>query len=587
MFKTHLRILSGILGASLVLVSCGGGGGDGEGGQGGDGNMGGMGGAPVKPSACTGTIDPGPAIIRRLNRFEYNNTVKDLLGTGLRPADEFPVEEKPHGFDNNAEALTVSPLLSEQYMLASERLANDYLDRNFAMIATRFGCTGTSDPATPAGEDACARRAFQSLGRSGYRLPIPADELKVLMDVYAQGKASAATLGFRNGLRVGLMTLLQSPRFLYRVEMGMAPLEGEKVARLDPHETATRLSYLLWGTQPDGTLRTAADQNKLVTKEEIAAQVDRMLKDTRARTMVKRFHDEWLELDRIDNIDKDTKVFKNFTKGVIGPMGQETERFLDVVVWQGGGDFTSMLTAPYTYVEQSLAKFYGFTNYVSPIGGDGMPNGTIAKVDLDPVKTKRGGLLTQGTFMASLAGPNQSSPVKRGQFVREKLLCQTLPPPPPDLIVSLPPLDPKLTTRERFAQHDAIDGCKTCHMLMDPIGLGFEEFDGIAQLRTTEAGRPIDASGEVTGMSWDGKFMGALDLQKKLAASDEAQECLVRNWFRYGYGRTELDNVDDCSLERVRIQFQEGKLGIKQLLAALATTDAFLYRRVTPPGGAP
>ncbi len=583
MHPMHVRVLrSWLVGAGLFAVAC-------VGRLEEEDRTGGGGGTRGAPSACTGTIDPGPTPLRRLNRFEYDNTVVDLLFGGPRPAGTFPSEEKVNGFDNNGEALTVSPLLSEQYMLAAERLASDYLDRDLANLPRRYACNGSSDVSSPAGEDACAKNVFQALGKRAYRRPVQADEIQVLLDVYAAGKTSAAQVGasgFRNGLRLGLMAILQSPRFLYRVETGVAPENGARVTRLDPYETAVRLSYLLWGAQPDGPLLTAADENRLGTREEIAAQVGRMLMDPRARALVKRFHRQWLQTDRIDDLDKDTKVFKTWKPDFIGPMRQETEKFMDYTVWEAEGTLTALFTAPYTFVEQTLAAFYGFKNYVSPMK-NGMSSGEIARVDLDGTATRRAGFLTQGTFMASLAGPNQTSPVKRGQFVRERLLCQSLPPPPPDVVVELPPLDAAQTTRERFAKHDSIDACKGCHLLMDPIGLGFETFDGVGVLRLKEAGRDIDASGEVAGVPWDGRFDGPLDLATKLAASAEAQDCYLRSWFRFGYGRTEVDQVDACSLETARKQFQAGNLGVKDLLAALVTTDAFLYKRLDTAGGAP
>ncbi len=526
-------------------------------------------------------VDPGPAQLRRLTRFEYNNTVRDVLDDGSRPAEDFPSEEKRDGFENNAEALTVSPLLGEQYLLAAERLAAAYVDKqDDEKLTTKLGCVLT----TTDNQDSCAAKVLAKLSRRAYRRPAPDDDMRTLLAVYKAGKKlahGAADGPFRNGLRLAITAMLQSPRFLYRIEQGAQPHPGDTVVRLDPWETAARLSYLLWATSPDEALLASAEKNQLQTREQIGAQVERMLADRKAREMTARFNEQWLDLERIDAAEKDAKAFPTFNKGIASLMREETDRFLDDVVWEGNGDLDSLFTAPYTFMDNSLAKFYGFPPLQLPVGRDGNPKNKFLRVELDG--RKRAGLLTQGTFMAGLANADQTSPVRRGQFVRERLLCEDLPPPPPNAMIDLPPLDPKLTTRERFEDHALDVGCVGCHKLMDPIGLGFENFDAVGLWRDTENDKPLDASGEVTG--WDhGEFVGPLELARKLAASDQVKSCLSRRWFEYAYGRELLSQASDaCSLEIVRRRFAAGGHRIKDLIAALAETDAFLYRRVTAP----
>jgi hypothetical protein len=410
--------------------------------------------------------------------------------------------------------------------------------------------------------------------------------MQTLLRVYATGKklaAGSADSGFRNGLRLALTAMLQSPRFLYRVEQGVRPTGDETVVRLDPWDTAARMSYLLWASAPDGTLLDAAEKGQLATREQIAAQVGRMIGDRRARGNVARFHEQWLELERIDAAEKDAKTYPAFNKGIANLMREETDRFLDDVVWEGAGDLETMFTAPYSFMDESLAKFYGMGPLDLPRNKEGNRQNRFLRVNLDG--EKRAGLLTQGTFMAGLANANQTSPVKRGLFVRERLLCEELPPPPPNAMIELPALDPKLTTRERFEDHALEVGCAGCHKLMDPIGLGFENFDGAGVWRDSESGKPIDASGEVKGWG-DAQFTGAVGLERKLAASDKVRSCLSRRWFEYAYGRELLAEASDsCSLDVLRRRFEARGHKIKDLISALAETDAFLYRRVTVVGG--
>ena len=252
--------------------------------------------------------------------------------------------------------------------------------------------------------------------------------------------------------------------------------------------------------------------------------------------------------------------------------------FLDDVVWNENGSLETIFTAPYTFVNGPLAQYYGIP---------GVTGSAFVKAPVDT--TQRSGLLTQGGFLASQAKPNQTSPVHRGKFVREQFLCQQLPPPPPNVQIIPPALSPTLTTRQRFTQHSADAACTPCHQLMDPIGLGFETFDGAGMYRSMENGQPIDASGQVNSADAEiqGPFNGVLELEKKLGGSSDVQACVTTQWFRYAYGRAETP-ADMCSMATLSNQFGAGGWKVQDLLTALTQTKAFLYRRVTPAaGGAP
>src|SRR6185503_11833340 len=208
---------------------------------------------------------------------------------------------------------------------------------------------------------------------------------------------------------------------------------------------------LLWQSMPDDELRALAQQDKLVTNDVIFAQVDRMLKDPKARAVVAHFNELWFHLDEYDTIEKDVSVFPAFAPDIATLMAEETHRFLDHVIWDGAGNVGAILTAPYTFLNAKLATYYGVPGVV----GD-----AFVRVDLDPAQ--RAGLLTQGGLLSTLAKSNQTAPVHRGKFVREQLLCDELPPPPPDIIIKPPELSATLSTRERFAQHAASAACSGC-----------------------------------------------------------------------------------------------------------------------------
>ena len=538
--------------------------------------------AQVAALCASGTpsLDPGPAFVRRVTHLEYDNTVRDLLGMPTTIGNQFPSEEVRLGFDNNAAALSVSPDLAAQYLDAAETLAA-------AAVATSMSNLVPCDPTT-AGVDACGQQFIAAFGQRAYRRPLAAADTTLLTGVFNVGKAT----DFKTGVRLVIETVLQSPQFLYRIEYGRAPAASDpsiavtdgsapnptQIVRLDDWEMASRLSYTLWGSMPDDTLFAAATAGKLSTDADIAAQAARMLKDPKAHDMVADFHNQWLSLSAISALEKDATIYPAFTSTIAGLMQQEAQMFLDDVVWNENGSLETIFTAPYTFVNGPLAQYYGI---------QGVTGSAFVKTPVDT--TQRSGLLTQGGFLASQAKPNQTSPVHRGKFVREQFLCQQLPPPPPNVQIIPPALSPTLTTRQRFTQHSADAACSPCHQLMDPIGLGFETFDGAGMYRSMENGQSIDASGAVNDADAEiqGPVNGVLELEKKLGGSSDVQACVTTQWFRYAYGRAETA-ADMCSMATLSDQFGAGGWKVQDLLVALTQTKAFLYRRVTPAaGGAP
>jgi hypothetical protein len=507
-------------------------------------------------------VAPGPSFMRRLNRFEYDNTIRDLLGDTSNPADAFPSEEIRLGFDNNATALQVSPALVEQYMTAAETLATTAVTKNMKSLVS-------CDP-TAVGADACAETFIDSFGTKAYRRPLTSDEATAMKAVFDVG----AKTDFTSGVRLVIETMIQSAPFLYRVEFGATPTGSEQIVKLTSYEMASRLSYLLWQSMPDDELLAAAKADQLTDAGDVDTQVTRMMQDPKAHDVFAHFHQQWLKLDGIANLDKDATVFPNFDTNLTPLMAQETSQFLDYVVWQGGGTLDDLLTSPVSFQNAKLAGYYGTS---------GVTGTDFAKVTLDP-KTNAG-ILTKGGLMAMLGKANDTAPVQRGKFVREQLLCQPLSPPPANIQIKPPELSSSLSTRERFAAHRTQPLCASCHDLMDPIGLGFENYDGAGHYRTTQNGMTIDASGEVLQSDISGTFNGAVDLAQQLAGSDQVRNCVTTSWFRYAYGRAETTD-DACTLVNVNKKFSDAKHDLKSLLVSLTQTDAFLYRKVIPAGGA-
>ncbi|MGB5367769.1 MAG: DUF1592 domain-containing protein, partial [Polyangiales bacterium] len=419
--------------------------------------------------------------IRRLTRFEYNRTVRDLLGDTSNPADALPPEEEVAGFNNQAAALTSSDLLIEQYMKVAEDVSARAVGNMESLIP---GCDPDLD-----GSDVCASSFIQDFGKRAFRRPLSQSETDRFKSVFDWAIADADLGRFEDGIEVVLQVMLQSPSFLYRPELGAeTPIEGD-VVPFTSWEMATKLSYMLWNTMPDDALFAAAEADELRTKEQIAAQATRMLEDEKARDLVRNFHTQWLQLTHLDSVTKDTGVYPAYQSSLRGLWKEEIQTFVEQVVLEGDGSLESLLTADYSFMNEELAGFYADDVLDSVSGPE------FRQVQVDPAR--RAGFLTSAGLMATHANVNQSSPVFRGKFVREQLMCNTLPPPPNDLVIVPPELDPNKTTKEQFEEIGANPACAGCHTLMNPIGFIFEHYDGIGLWRDQQSGKNIDATGEV------------------------------------------------------------------------------------------
>lgn len=510
-------------------------------------------------SAQCGMPSPGAAPLRRLTQSEYNNTVRDLLGDTTHPADQFPPDQQIGDFTNTAVALTVPPLLAQAYQTAAEQLATTALSTR---ASTLVPCALT------AGTDACAQSFIETFGKQAYRRPLTTTEQGVLFALYQTNSTDAT---FSNGIQAVIEAVLQSGDFLYRVEFGDASQAEGTVLPLTPYEMASRISYFLWDSMPDAALFAAADANELTTKEQVATQARRLLQSPNAQPAVQQFFQEWLTENELPTASKDPTTYPAFTSTLHSSMQNETNAFINWVMWTSDHRLPTLLTSPVSFLNSELAAVYGVS---------GVTGTTLQQVQLDP--TQRSGILTQLSMMTILGKPDRSSPVLRGKFVRDELLCEPIPPPPQSLVITPPTVTPGVSTREAFVMHEADAICKSCHALMDPIGFGFENYDGIGRFRTVDQGQPVDATGTLTNTDVDGPFNNAIDLIKRLAGSQQVSDCFATEWFRYAFGRGESTD-DACSLQSLKGAFTSSQFDVQELLVAVTQTDAFRYRpQVTP-----
>jgi hypothetical protein len=493
--------------------------------------------------------------LRRLTADEYANTVRDLLGDNQRTAAlPFPKDDAGDGVFPDPRTLIVTPDWAANAMDAAEAAAKLAM----ANLTALLPC----DPTT--GADPCARQVAGALGKRAFRRPLATAEVDDLMKVYAVGAQNG---GFAHGVELLVRALLQSPSFLYRIELGRREGSSGASVRLTDYEVAARLSYLIWGAMPDQVLMTAADAGKLGTGDEVATQAHRMLADPRALGRLTDFHARWLGIDGLDEVAKDPDKYPQYGDAMAASMRTELNLFLGDVL-ANGARFESLFDARFTYVDAALAPIYGVA---APAAGK------TTRVQLDPAE--RAGVLTNAGVIAAHTFADQSEPVHRGKFVRERLLCAVLPDPPANLMVMPPVPKPGVSIRERLTEHSSVPACQACHQMMDPIGFGFEAYDGLGRFRTSDAGKPIDDSGMLTMTDdSDGPFKGAIELGQKLATSAHVRRCFIDTAFRYAHGPDAAG--DGCVRQKLGRAFDEAKHDIRELIAAIARTDGFRYRRL-------
>ena len=677
--------------------------------------------------------DPGHVTLRRLNRAEYNNTVRDLCGVDVHPADAFPNDDTGYGFDNIGDVLSISPLLMEKYVNAAEQVAHaafqnpdnfikpesftstrlnyisqssnlgdhaslyttnseagadynfpkngDYMLRAIAWqekagpdnakmqlrldgkpVADMDVNASARDPkpyqtrvTVPAGQHrfsvvflndfydssdpnnrrkgnrdrnldvkaleivgplhnedseaplakqlgdpdpgdatrtSVARKFLMNFTRRAYRRPVTKEEVDALLR-YVE-LAHKQNEPFQKGIEYAMTAALCSPNFLFRVETTSAmKATGASTTRtakssgkshvktagltnapegasarylIGDFALASRLSYFLWSSMPDEELMTLAAKGKLQDNTVMAAQVKRMLKDPRARSLSDNFAGQWLQLRNLNNITPDTSRFPGFNDGLRRAMKMETELFFQSIVGEDRS-VLDFLDAKYTFLNEQLAKHYGI---------DGVQGGNFRKVVLEG--NQRGGILTQASLLTVTSNPTRTSPVKRGKWVMENLLGTPLPPAPPNVpALSDDKKGPLVgTLRQRMEQHRANPACASCHARMDPIGFGLENFDAVGGWRTKDGETSVDASGVLP----DGaKFNGPSELKNiLLAKKSEFTRCLATKLMTFALGRG-VERTDKCKIDNIVETTAKNGYKFSALVTAIVQSDPFRKQR--------
>ncbi len=511
------------------------------------------GGASGGLATATAPFSPSAPALPRLTTAQYHNVIRDLFGPAIQVPDLEP-DQRPYSFSIiGASTATVSEHGVEQYSQAAFGIAKAVF-ADMALRQTVVGCA----PATPL-DDTCLVQFINQFGLRAWRRPVTADEL-------TRYQALAGAIGRAApwvALQYVMAAILQSPSFLYRVELGEVDASKPGWLHYNGYEMASRLSFLLRNSFPDTELFAAASRGELVSKEGVIAQATRLLNDTGpTETMISSLYSEYLDLPLLDTVKFPDVMDPNHTLGA--SMQSEVLEIVNRIALRESGDMRTLFNTRNVAVNSDLAGLYGL-----------MPNTSTALTSAElSADGPRAGILTTGALLTLNNRPNRTSPTIRGLFIRQRLLCGTVPPPPP----GIPPImetdaGPPKTIREKLEQHRSNPTCAACHQFMDPIGLGMEDFDQYGRFRSTyETGQVVDSGGDVDGTP----FSGAKQLGQLLSQDPRVTACLVKALYRYGSARLEAEG-EAKTLEDLDTAFGTKGYQMRPLLTELVSSDGFRF----------
>jgi hypothetical protein len=504
-----------------------------------------------------------PLMVRRLTHSQYNHTVRDLLGDESQPANSFPKEDFIRGFKNQTEAQGISPLQAEAYAKAAERLAAN---------AFRGGDPQGLIPCQPGSPNHtnCAEEFVRQFGLKAFRRPLTDSEVNVYTTLFR--RETGRKTDFVSGAKIVVEAMLQSPHFLFRVQRGTFP----------QYELASRLSYFLWDTMPTAEMLDAAGRGDFAQQEQLEATARRMLRDPRARTSLEEFLSQWMRFDRVLTATRDRRRYGDFNVEVAAAMVEETKTLFNYLVWEDR-NFMEFFTADYTFPSTNLAQLYDLPE----------PPEEYAMVKY-PENSGRSGVLGHGSFLVATSKPAETSPTERGLFIRNHFLGHEVPPPPPGVNTALPDVteNKPMTNRQRLQVHLNSEACSDCHRLIDPIGLGFEQYNAIGGFQekmslrfrggrygdgnTTTIDLDFDTSAYVQGIE-DSAFETPKELGRILAENEACQKCIVKQLFRYAFGREETAS-DQPVIDGILKKFRDSGFRFRELIVAMVTSELFLQQ---------
>lgn len=530
-----------------------------EGSTGTDGEPTGTSGEPTGGGETTDgepAYEPAPGGLRRLLAHHYVSSVRYLLGDAAAAAAAPTADYPLNGFDAIGAAELAFQSSAIEEIEASAMAVAGAAVTDLTRLGQHVPCVVAPEP--PAD---CYEQVATDFGRLAWRRPLVAEEVAKLVSIGDAGRTWGDS--FATGLKYELAALLQAPDFLYMVEVGEPSADDPGRRDLTPLELATRMSFFLVGRTPSAELLTAAEAGELADAAQIRAAAEAMVGSPEAKTTLATFYKELLFLRDLPTLNKNVDLFPQFNPNLAQSMMEETLRLINNVVWDQNVDFHLILDADFTFIDDALAGLYG-------IPGPGVPGFKIVE---PPPEQNRAGILGQASFLARFAHPAQTSPTRRGMFVRTKLLCEVVQPPPPGVDTTLPESDPNNpeTMKQKLTKHMEDDSCSGCHSLIDPIGLALENYDAVGQFRTLDQGLMIDPSASLVDL---GEFASARDLAALLVEDPRVAMCVIKNFVRGGLGHVERPGQLQA-LGELEDNFIADGYRVQGLLVDLTTSPVF------------
>ena len=507
---------------------------------------------------------------RRLSEAQYIRSIDQIFGQGIKVPGRFEPPLREAGLlAVGAGHVTVSASGVEQYELRAREIASQVLapDRSETQVPCAIPQGGAFD-------SACAKAFFADYGRQLYRRPLADAEMASLLMLSASATRIAGS--FRKGLEIGLARMLISPNFIFRVEHDVSDPRRPGAARLDDYALATRISFLLWDAPPDRELLDVAARGDLSAPEVLGRQVDRLLASPRYEDGVRAFFSDMLGYDQFQGLSKDQALYPKFNSELANDAREQTLRTIVQLLVAEQGDYRDLFTTRKTFMNRSLGALYKV-----PVDTPAMKGWAPYTF---PADSKRGGILSlAGFLMLDPTHEGRSSPTIRGKSIREQLLCQPVPQPPPnvDFAIVQDVSNPLYkTARQRLTVHQENPACAGCHALTDPIGLSIENYDALGDFRTHENDAQIDASGTLDGKP----YVGLAGLSQALHDSPDVPACLVQRVYEYGIGR-EAASQDAAWLEQAAARFGADRYRLPGLMRRIALSPALSAARLETPTG--
>ena len=500
----------------------------------------------------------------RLTEAQYRASIADIFGADIKVAGRFDPDLRVDGLlAAGGSTISVTRSGFEQYETIARTIADQVTDA--AHRDKLVGC-GPS-PVDPEGR-ACAKAFFERVGLRLYRRPLGPSEIALAMSNWENARK---LLGgdFYVATSAGLSGLLSGIEFIFQIEKPVADPMRPGRQTLDAWSRASRLSYLLWNSTPDAELLAAAKSGALMNDAGLTAQVDRLMASTRFVDGARAFFDDYLRFDDLNNVSKDGTIYPAYRAGATSGAREQALRTLVDLLIINRGDFRDMLTTRKFPMNGMLSPLY-----MVPVDQKGWANHEFRPNE------PRAGLLTQIAFLAGHSHPGRSSATLRGKAIREILMCDQVPAPPANVnfTVVQDVNNPKLlTARARVQAHLDNEECASCHKRMDPMGLALENYDGAGQYRKLENGVPIDATGELDGV----KFDGAVQLGQVLHDNAKVSACLVETALRYSYGR-QLTPADSGMLAALKARFSANGFRVPELFRAIVLSPTYFAAAPAP-----